>query len=185
MCPRCVPGSAQELSGRRGLGRAGRRARIRDTSFHPTSANHTTTMEPSTAPTSSNSNADIALPGLEPLRPQQCGQQVTEQEQRHGHGDPDHDTPPHTLSQAATKANMSARAARPSTIVNGIQIARSIAKPSGSGIATTPSGSWCAVRATITEAASRVGVIESSGFGPRAGRLHFARCLIATCNPTW
>ena len=45
-----------------------------------------------------------SLSTLEPLGPQQCREQVSEQEHDHQYGQPDHDGSPHTLSQAFTKA---------------------------------------------------------------------------------
>src|SRR5262245_17138024 len=64
---------------------------------------------------------------LEPLGAQESRQQVDEQANRDEGGEQDHDGSFHTLSQAATKANISPRVARPKRTSAGIQISRFIA----------------------------------------------------------
>src|SRR4051812_12203900 len=61
-----------------------------------------------------------------PLRPDECRQEVAEQEQHNQRGEDDHD---HTLSQPTRKMNSAAIVARPSTKRTGSQVHRSISHP--------------------------------------------------------
>src|SRR5438309_1263469 len=73
------------------------------------------------------------LSALEPLGPQQCRQEVNEQQESHNRSQQDHGASFQTLSQAATKANISPNVASPKRAMAGIQISRFIARTPGRG----------------------------------------------------